>query len=69
MTIVILTDIVDTEEPPGVDLCSKNSVLSLKISLMRSILREVVHDQICTTRCTEVVLAFLISLSRDMSLV
>ena len=38
VTIVILTDIVDTEEPPGVDLCPKNSVLSFKVSLTRSVL-------------------------------
>ena len=36
VTIVILTDIVDTEEPPGVDLCSKNSFLSFKVSFTRS---------------------------------
>ena len=30
--MVILTDIVDTEELPGVDLCSKNSFVSFKVS-------------------------------------
>ena len=37
VTIVILTDIVDIEEPPGVDLSSKNSVLSFKVSFTRSV--------------------------------
>ena len=38
---------MDTEEPPGVDLCSKNSVLSFKVSFTRSAFsfREDVHDQ------------------------
>ena len=59
MTIVILTDIVDIEEPPGVDLSSKNSVLSFKVSSVHAFsFREVVHDQIRTTRCTETVFAF-----------
>ena len=37
VTIVKLTDIVDTEEPPGVDLCSKNSesVLLFKVIASR----------------------------------